>query len=222
MESEKSLLISHNRVRQFACWVQFIIGIFILAFGVNMMVKADIGMNPWSVFQLGLCNIFHIPFGLSIQIVGFVLIIFSFLIGKIKPRAGTIVNMILGGFFIDNLFYPIIPFVSGLWTQIMLMLIGIIITAIGSALYISADLGAGPRDSLMIAIYFITNKSIGFVRTGLEAIVLLIGFLMGGKVGIGTILFVLLFGAFLQISLKFLKLFPLNVVRVDVLNRKDF
>lgn len=220
MKSWRENLTFRIFLRNFSCWLQLITGLFFMSFGMTMMVKADIGMSPWGVLHLGTSGQLNIPFGFTTQVVGFLVIVIAYFIGKVKPTAGTIVNMILIGFFIDYIWYPLIPFINVFWEQIVVSLIGIIISGIGTAVYLSADLGAGPRDSLMMALYLMINKSIRFVRTSLEITVLIMGFLLGGKVGIGTLLFALLFGATLQSSLRLLKLFPGNLIKVDILKQK--
>ena len=204
-----------------AAWAQLLAGLLLLAFGITLMVKANAGMFPWGVFQHGISVHFNIPFGFSIQVVGIFVIALAYLIGKIKPRFGTIANMILAGFFIDYVFYPIIPEYSILWQQIVMMLASTILCVIGTGIYMSADLGAGPRDSLMMALYIRIKASLRVVRTLLEIFVLIVGYFFGGKVGFGTIFYAVVFGPMLQIFLKLLKLFPINLVRVDILEQKS-
>ena len=197
------------------------IGLLLMSLGLTLMIKADLGMSPWGVFQLGISYKFGIPFGLGVQIVGFFLLFIAYFLGKIKPKPGTIVNMIIVGIIIDFIFYPVIPFFTILWQQIVFMVLSTFILAAGTSIYMSADLGAGPRDSLMMAIFVITNKSLRFIRTVMEITVLVIGFFIGGKIGAGTVIYALTFGALMHASFKLLKRLPLNLVRIDILKYKE-
>ena len=220
MQSDKRFFNSENYFNKSANWFQLIIGLLILAAGMTLMLKAELGMFPWGVFQLGISIQFNVPFGFSTQASGFFVIAIAYLTGKVKPRLGTLVNMILVGFFIDYILYPVIPSYTILWQQIIVMIISILLGSFGTAVYMSADLGAGPRDSLMMALYIRTHKSLRVVRSSLEITVLVIGYFLGGKVGLGTFIFAVSTGPILQASLKLLKLFPINLVRVDILKHR--
>ncbi len=221
MHTVRKLLSTEDFLNKTAGWVQLIVGLLILSAGITLMLKADVGMFPWGVFQLGVSIQLNIPFGVSLQLVGLFVIILAYLVGKVKPRLGTLANMILIGFFIDYIFYPIIPFYTIFWQQIVMMVLSILMSSAGTAVYMSADLGAGPRDSLMMAFYIVTRKSLRVVRSSLKITVLIIGYFLGGKVGLGTLIFAVLSGLILQACLKLLRLLPLNLIRVDILKQRE-
>ena len=220
MLSEKRFLNNENFLNISVAWIQIIIGFFILAAGITLMLKSDLGMFPWGVFQHGISIQFNIPFGFSIQAAGLFVLAIAYLLGKVKPRLGTLANMILLGYFIDYILYPVIPTYTILWQQIIMMSLSMILCSFGTAVYMSADLGAGPRDSLMMALFLRTKKSLRVVRSALEITVLVIGYFLGGKVGLGTFIFAVSAGPTLQASLKLLKLFPINLIKVDILKQK--
>ena len=91
-------------------WIQLMIGLVFMSLGLTLMIKADLGMSPWGVFQLGISYKFGIPFGLGVQIVGFFLLFIAYFLGKIKPKSGTIVNMIIVGIIIFMRYVIIINF----------------------------------------------------------------------------------------------------------------
>jgi len=204
-----------------ASWIQMNAGLILCSLGLTGLVKADFGMGPWGVFQIALCEQIGFSFGVSIQIVGVALLFFSYIIAKIIPSAGTIVNMYIVGIYVDYLFFPYIQYFNGFIIQFAVCLGSVVIFSIGSAVYLSADLGAGPRDSLMMAIFMRTQFSLRKVRTFLEVTVLIIGWLMGGPVGIGTVLFAFLVGPILQANLAFFPHLPFRLNRGDILNQKN-
>jgi uncharacterized membrane protein YczE len=134
------------------------------------------------------------------QSVGFIIILAS-LFFHIYPGIGTILNMILIGFFID-LINPHVPFMHQLGIQFGMLGFGVLIIGVASGLYINANLGAGPRDSLMLGLSNKTGRSIRLVRNSMEVVVLMIGFLLGGPVGIGTVVYALAIGPCVQFFLK--------------------
>ena len=205
----------------FASWLQLNIGLILAALGLTLMVKANFGMGPWGVFQVALCLQTGMSFGVSIQLVGVVLLAFSYLIARLVPPAGTIANMYIVGIYVDYFFFPRIHDFEGMLAQFLACIGSIIIFSIGGAVYLSANQGPGPRDGLMMAIYMRTKFSLRKVRTILEVFVLAVGWLMGGPVGIGTILFAFLVGPILQFSLAILPRLPVRIDRISVLSEYD-
>ena len=122
---------------------------------------------------------------------------------KIYPGIGTLFNMIVIGFFID-LINPHVPSMHNHFSQIAMLALGIILIGIGSGLYINANLGAGPRDGLMLGLSKKTGKSIRLIRNSMEIMILVTGFFLGGPVGVGTVAFALAIGP----SVQFFKLIP--------------
>lgn len=173
-------------------YLQLMIGLFVLAAGIVSILKSNLGMGPWSVFHVGITHHIPLTLGQVVQLVGLIIIIFSFFL-HVYPGVGTILNMIFVGIFIDliNLY---IPLMHTYLSQIILLACGIIFIGIGSGLYINANLGAGPRDGLMLGLSKKTGKSIRLVRNSIEITVLVAGFFLGGPVGLGTVVFALSIG----------------------------
>lgn len=171
-----------------------LIGLFIFAFGNVMIVKAHLGANPWNVFHLGLTNYLPITLGRASQLTGLSLIILSLLLG-VYPGVATIGNMFLVGFFVDTIIakgwvidrYVLLP-------QLLQLGAGLVVVGIGSGIYMQPGLGAGPRDSLMLAFNRKYGWSIPRSRTTLEVGALTVGWLLGGEAGIGTVIFSLAVG----------------------------
>ena len=124
---------------------------------------------------------------------------------KVKPGIGTVANAILIGLFAD-FWLLLLPDFDMYWQQLMMFLIGVVIVAIATGLYISSQLGSGPRDGLMQGTANALDKPFWMVRTAYEGTVLTIGWLMGGQVREGTLIFALSIGYLVQLSLKFLKI----------------
>ena len=182
-------------------WSFFIVGLIVLALGVAMTIKGKLlGIGPWDVFHYGLTLQFGLTIGTWIIIVGFFLLLITVIFTKKMPKIGAFLNMILMGFFID-FFLWILPNTNSLAGSALYLLIGVIIVGYGIGIYVSAELGAGPRDGLMILIVEKTGWKVQWVRNGMELSVLLIGWLMGGPVGIGTVIVALLIGPIVGFSL---------------------
>lgn len=181
-------------------YIQIMVGLCIFAAGIVSILKSNLGMGPWSVFHVGLTNQLPLTLGRITQIVGFIIIVFSFFL-HIYPGIGTILNMVFIGVFID-LVNPYVPFMHDYFSQAALLVCSILLMGIGSGLYINANLGAGPRDSLMLGLSKKTGKSIRVVRSSMEISVLIVGFFLGGPVGVGTVAFALAIGPSVQLFLR--------------------
>lgn len=193
-------------------YFKLLIGFFLFALGVVITINADLGYSPWDVFHQGLSNVLHIRLGTANIMVGFIIIVIGIYKGQ-RPGIGTIGNMFLVGSFINLIMDSgLLPIFSHLYLRLLTLLFAILIMGYASYLYISAAFGAGPRDGLMILIHEKTGKSIGFVRNSMDISVLLVGYLLGGPVGIGTVL--LSFGTGRAIQLMF-KLFKFDTRTLD-------
>ncbi|MGD2247126.1 MAG: membrane protein [Candidatus Methanofastidiosia archaeon] len=181
-------------------YIQIIIGLFVFATGIVFLLKSNLGMGPWSVFHVGITHHVPLTLGRVSQTVGFLIIVGSLFL-DIYPGIGTILNMVLIGFFID-LINLHVPYMEVLPFQILVLGSGIILMGLGSGLYINSNLGAGPRDGLMLGLHKKTQKSIRLIRNSMEITVLVIGFFLGGPVGIGTVAFALAIGPVVQYFLK--------------------
>jgi len=174
-------------------------GLAIFGLGDSLLVQGDVGNAPWTVFSQGLTFKTGLSIGWATAIISiFVLLIWIPL--NEKPGFGTLSNIVLIAAFIE-IGTHIFPKQTSTWAGITFALIGIAMVGLGSALYITCGLGPGPRDGAMTGIHFKTGIRVGRVRMGIELVVLTIGWLMGGRVGIGTALFALLIGQSVAISL---------------------
>ncbi|WP_096201405.1 YczE/YyaS/YitT family protein [Bacillus sp. FJAT-45350] len=194
---------AHPRYRTkklFLRWAIFMIGIIIMSFGISMMIVADLGSAPWDVFHIGLQLQFGLTVGTWTIIAGFCIIGLTTLLTREWPQLGAFINMLLVGIFID-IFLFILVTPSSLIGQFLMLIIGIIVIGYGIGLYIAPNCGAGPRDSLMLALTKITGWKVQYVRSVMEVIVLSVGWLLGGPVFIGTIIFSFGIGSVVGITL---------------------
>jgi len=174
-------------------------GLAIFGLGDSLLVQGDVGNAPWTVFSQGLTFKTGLSIGWATAFISiFVLLIWIPL--NEKPGFGTLSNIVFIAAFIE-IGTHIFPKQTSTWAGITFALIGIAMVGLGSALYITCGLAPGPRDGAMTGIHFKTGIRVGRVRMGIELVVLTIGWLMGGRVGIGTALFALLIGQSVAIFL---------------------
>jgi uncharacterized membrane protein YczE len=187
----------------FRKWTLFFSGLVIMSFGIALTIWAKIlGVSPWDSFHLGLTNYLPLNYGQVSQVVGAVAILIGMLLG-VKPKWGTVLNMVIVGWLI-NLFLDILPqgVVTAFRSQTFaVFLAGVILSGIGTGLYIAADAGIGPRDSIMVGINQKLGIKIGLARTFLEAAVVVLGFSLKGPVGIGTVFYPFTIGFFVDRTL---------------------
>jgi uncharacterized membrane protein YczE len=175
---------------------QLLVGLFLYGIAISAMVQAGVGLGPWDVLAQGLSMHTGIPFGIVTNIVGlFVLLLWIPL--RQKLGFGTILNALLIG-PAAQLGLAIIPVPTVLWLQILLYTGGLILLALATGLYIGAHFGPGPRDGLMTGLHARTGRPIWMVRTAIEVTVLIIGWVLGGNVGFGTLAFALLVGTLIH------------------------
>lgn len=182
-------------------WAFFLIGLIVLAFGISLTIKGKLlGIGPWDVFHYGLYKQLGLTIGSWSIIVGIIIIVLTWIGTKTPPTVGAIVNMLLLGTFID-IFNAILPNPENVVIQVICFIVGVVILGYGIALYVSANLGAGPRDGLMLLIVEKTGWSITLVRNGIEFTVFFFGWLLGGPVGVGTVVIALFLGKIIHISM---------------------
>ncbi|KIL74070.1 YczE/YyaS/YitT family protein [Bacillus badius] len=182
-------------------WTFFILGLIVLAFGISLTIKGKVlGIGPWDVFHYGLYKQLGLTIGTWSILAGVIIILSTWIGTKTPPKIGAIVNMLLLGLFID-LFNALLPAPETFLVQLVFFMAGVFILGFGISLYVSADLGAGPRDSLMLLIVEKTGWSIAYVRNGMEITVFILGWLLGGPVGIGTIIIAFFLGKIIQATL---------------------
>jgi len=184
-------------------WFFFFSGLLIAGLGVALTIKGQrFGVGSWDVLHIGLFKQLGLSIGLWSIIIGMIIIIISSIGLREFPRIGTLANMTCIGLFID-FFNWLIPNPNTFLIQLLAFIIGVIFLAIGCGIYISANLGAGPRDSLMLLALDKFNCSITVARTAMEVIVAIGGFLLGGPIGVGTVMMAFVLGPIIQISLRY-------------------
>ena len=196
--------------------VKLIAGLALYSLGIVMTIQAHIGYEPWDVFHVGLARTTGLSIGTVLVIVGLVIVILIALLGE-RLGLGTLLNMVLIGVFIDLIMaLGVIHQARSLLIGIPMLLTGLLIIAVASYLYISSAFGAGPRDSLMVVLSRKTKLPIGVCRGAVELSVTLVGWLLGGMVGIGTVISVLMIGVFIQLVFRLFK-FNVTTVRHETL-----
>lgn len=186
--------------------IKLVFGLFLFALGSFLTIQANIGLAPWEAFSMGGSFLTGLSYGDVVVLTGLIIIVVDFLL-KEKIGIGTILNAILIGKFVDLIQYlDIIPKMPNLGLGILMLLLGQLTVCIGSYFYMGAALGCGPRDALMVALGKRMPKvPIGAIRGLIEGTVLVIGWILGAKVGIGTAIYVIGIGFVLQFTFKLLK-----------------
>lgn len=177
-------------------------GLFLYGLAIDLGLYSQLGMSPWDVFHMGIVN--HSPFTLGqVSIMaGFVIIVLSLFLGVI-PGLGSVMNMIFIGLFVDLINnWGILGTPHSLAGRIAMLLVAVFIIGFASFFYMRVELGAGPRDSLMEGLVVKLDKPVWIIRAAIEITVLVIGFFMGGPVGVGTLLFAFAIGPSVQFAFK--------------------
>lgn len=183
-------------------WLKIVAGLLVFSFGVHLTIYANIGLAPWDCLGMGIAN--HTPFnyGISMTIISVTILIIDVLL-KERIGFGTVIDALLTGNFVQmfNSVDPLPPN-ENIWIGIAVMLAGFVFMALGMWIYMSAEQCCGPRDALLVALGKRLPKiPIGIVEVLLWSVVLLIGWLLGGQVGIGTLIST--FGAGLVMQLVY-------------------
>ena len=183
--------------------VRCVLGLAIFGSGVGLLVRVHLGLAPWDVFHQGLSEHIDLPIGRTIVITSFFVLLLWIPLSQ-PMGVGTLLNAVEIGLSVDAIMW-LVPEPHGLALRSALMLLGILITAVGSGLYIGAGLGPGPRDGLMMGLS-LKGYKISRARTFVEVTVLILGWLLGGQVGVGTVLFAVLIGPLVARFLPLLKM----------------
>ena len=188
-----------------------VFGLFLFAIGIVLILESKLGLSPWDVLNQGLAKHTPLSFGMANVAVAIVVLGIGWALGG-RPGIGTVANAVLVGSFIQVLTsIAAIEALAhdGLAARIVLLVLGIALIGPASAFYIGADLGAGPRDTLMLVGARRTRFRIGLVRGTLELIALAVGVALGGTFGVGTVLFAFLVGPIVEASFALLARTPL-------------
>ena len=186
-----------TKIRQF---IQVFSGTSLIGIGISLNYLANLGLGPWGVFHDGLSKTLDISYGRTIIITG-VAVMLLWIPLKQKPGLGTIVDIFLVGIVADLIILNF-ELSDSIFLSLTLIAFGIILIGAGTAIYVGADLGAGPRDGVMVGLETIGLK-IGTARNLIELFAFLTGWLLGGLVGYVTILFVIGIGPVVQIVLPY-------------------
>ena len=186
-----------------------VVGIVVLSAGITLVLQARLGVSAYDVLHQGLATVTGLSFGTVVVLLGLAILVVWIPIGQ-RFGLGTILNAVTVGFIVD-VFLGWVTAPAALAARWPMLLGGIVVTALGTGLYIGAGLGPGPRDGLMTGIAA-RGHPLWLVRTGLEASALLVGWALGGDVGIGTLLFAVMIG---PLSHWFLARLHLGVGGVD-------
>ncbi len=192
-------------------YFRLFIGLFFCSIGIVMTINANLGYSPWDVLHQGIGNIINTTIGTANIIVGVVIVTIEIIMGQ-RPGIGTFLNMSLIGVFMNIIMNNnLIPTFDNLYVRIFTIFLGMIIIGVGSYLYIGAGFGAGPRDGLMILLLKKTNKSVRFIRNSMEVSALIIGYFLGGPIGIGTVIVSFGLGPSIQLVFNMLNFDAKNV-----------
>jgi uncharacterized membrane protein YczE len=178
-------------------WAKLLAGLAFIGIGVAFMKQANLGLGPWDVLGDGLAQLTGIKLGTASIIIG-ALVLLLWIPIREKPGIGTLTNLLLIGAFM-NIALAVVRSVSGILLQSVWLTLGLLLAALGSVLYLGSQLGAGPRDGLMLGLSRKTGWSVRLTRTALEVAVLIAGWLLGGAVGVGTVVIALTIGPVIQV-----------------------
>lgn len=182
--------------------VQLYAGLALYGFSMAMMLRADLGLDPWDVFHQGLSERVGWSFGTVTIVVGAAVLLLWIPLRQV-PGLGTVSNVIVIGLAVDA-GLAVLPTFTWIPGRLGLLVAGVVLNAVAGGAYIGARFGPGPRDGLMTGLVRRTGWSVRLVRTGIELTVLAVGWVMGGTVGLGTVLYALSIGPLVQVFLPLL------------------
>lgn len=172
--------------------IQLFGGIAVFGLAIALIVRADLGLDPWNVLNDGVAARTPLSYGVVMILLGLGILLLWLPLRQ-KPGFGTLANVLMLGLFTD-LGLAWIPEDLSLPTRIAMLVAGVVLSGVGTSAYVGAGLGPGPRDGLMTGLVARTGWPVKYVRTGIEVSVLAVGWLLGGTVGVGTVIFALVIG----------------------------
>jgi uncharacterized membrane protein YczE len=176
------------------------VGLSFFGLGEGLLVQSHWGASPWTVFSQGVARHTHLSLGWSTALISCVVLL-GWILLRERPGFGTIANVVIIAYVLDMTTY-IVPVPSNALIKILYILSAVLVIGIGSALYLSTNLGPGPRDGLMTGLHRRLGVSLVYVRLSIEVPVLLVGWLLGGDVGVGTAFFALTIGFSIGVCLN--------------------
>ncbi|MBL5884636.1 membrane protein YczE [Lelliottia aquatilis] len=183
--------------------LQLYVGLSFYGLSTAMFVRADLGADPWNVFHLGVARLLAMDIGTVMILTGALVLLFWIPLRQ-RPGLGTISNVLVIGLAADAAL-SLLPEMSSLVARSVLLISAVVVNALATGMYIGAGFGSGPRDGLMTGINARTGWSVRSVRTAIEVTVLLIGCVLGGTFGVGTVLYALTIGPLIQICLPWFR-----------------
>ncbi|HSQ88878.1 hypothetical protein [Romboutsia sp.] len=183
-------------------FIRLFTGFFVCSLSIAFMINANLGLSPWDVLHQGISNKIGITIGSATICVGLIVVVLDVMLGE-NVGWGTVLNMMFIGVFLDLiLFSNLVPVANSMMMGIIMLCIGMTLMGFGLVLYIGSGLGSGPRDGMMIAFQKRTNKSVKLIRGVMELGALIVGYFLGGSIGIGTVITAIGLGYFIQIIFK--------------------
>ncbi|MRS15658.1 hypothetical protein GJV06_12250 [Enterobacteriaceae bacterium RIT691] len=186
--------------------VQLYVGLSLYGVSTAMFVRASLGADPWNVFHLGVGKVVSLDIGTVMILTGVVVLLFWIPLRQ-RPGLGTVSNVMVLGLVADATL-SVLGTPDSLWLKVLLLAAAVLLNALATGMYIGAGFGAGPRDGLMTGIHARTGWPVRVIRTTIEVTVLIIGFLLGGSVGIGTLVYALAIGPLIQMCLPWFRISP--------------
>lgn len=177
----------------------FYVGLTFMTFGYSLVIGAGVGAAPWDIFHLGVAGKVGIPLSLVIQLAGVAIIGLNILLG-IRPTLGMILNMLSVGPILQT-FLSWLAIPDALLLRWAMLIAGVLIAGLGTALYVSADLGSGPRDGMMIGLTRKLGIPVALIKNGIDITVATAGWLLGGPLGLGTVAVALGMGPAVQLGM---------------------
>jgi uncharacterized membrane protein YczE len=177
-------------------------GLFLFSVGVVANLYSGLGMGPWGVLSVGITKYTPMTLGQSSQLVGLIVLALGWALG-FAPGLGTLANMYFVGIFIDLIIsWEVIPEPTYILGQFVMLFLSVATIGVASFFYLRVQLGAGPRDGLMMGLVKMLDRPVSIVRGAIEVTVLVIGYLLGGPVGVGTLVTALTTGYTVQLAFR--------------------
>lgn len=183
--------------------LQLNVGLLLYGLSLAFMLEADIGLGPWDVFHQGVSLRTPLTIGQAMVLAGLALVVYTSVAARQRPGLGTLLNMLLIGLWVDFfLALPGFPHATGWLQGAGFFALGLVLNGVATGLYITAGLGAGPRDGFALGLSKMLKVSVSRARTGVEVVVFVLGWILGGTVGVGTIAFAVFIGPLMQANLR--------------------
>ena len=196
----------------------YLVGLLLLSFGISVMIVADLGAGPWDALYVGLSETIGFTVGTWVFILGIILILLNGFLMKRVPDFLAIITIFLIGIFMD--FWLLVAFAGldslAMPVRAMMLVAGVAIIALGISFYLQVDFARNPIDSLMLAIQYRTGKSLAVSKTMMEVSVLVLAFLFGGPIGLGTLLVAFGIGSLIQLFIT-----PVTGMRKRLMNEAE-